>query len=101
MVAADEEGLDARPVEPAEFAHEEQAGRDVAPVAVEYVAGDDEEFRAAVDRPVDQRFHRLAAGGGEGGGDAGVLGAERGEGTVDVQVGSVYELELHGVRIGG
>ncbi len=85
----------------AEFAHEKQAGRDVAPVAVEHVAGDDEKLRAALDGRLDELFHGAAARGGEGGGDARVLEPERGKRTVDMQVGGVDELESHGATLRG
>ena len=82
-------------------AREEQAGRDVLPVAVEDVAGDDEEFRAAFDGLPDERLDRRAIGPGERARDRGVLGAEAGERTVDVQIGGVEEMESHAAGIRG
>ena len=100
VIASDDERRQARPMQLAQFAHEKQPGRNVAPVAVEHVAGDDEEFRAAVDRLSDQALDRFAAGRSEGRGNGRVLGPERGEWAVDMQIGGVYELKSHGQTIG-
>jgi hypothetical protein len=95
VIAPDQKRAHPGPVELAQFAHEEQAGRYVAPDVVEHVARDDEEFRAARDGLLDQSFDGLAAGGGEGGRHGGVFGAQRVERAVDVEIGGVDELETH------
>ena len=85
----------------AERAREEQSGRDVAPVAVENIARDDQKRRPAVDRLPDQLLDRVAIGPREPRRDRGILEAEAGERAVDMQIGGMDEMELHAARLAG
>ena len=95
VVALGEKHRNAGPMQMPQGADEEQAGCHILPVTIEHIAGDDQECRLAVDGFGDEPVHRLAPRRGETRGNGGILPAQPGKRTVDMEIGRVDEIEAH------
>ena len=95
MVAAQEDDAAARLAEPGDLGHEKEARVEIPPVAVEEIASEQEELRAAVEAQLDQAGKRRARGLGDGLVGRAVVTGQAAERAVEMQVGGVNDENGH------